>query len=219
LRVNGNTATQELIRPQRTFTGATSFRILKSKTGIFSDTSSLPLPISIVSFSGKEQNCKASLQWKISNVSDINQLVLEKSGDGINYTASAFVSPNNSTEYSLQLPIKEHTAYYRLKIIDKEGKYVYGKSIELNSHCVAGQNKILINPNPSKDYLFNISLPNVSDKVRLINVFDNKGRLVCQDRLLANTQTIQLRLPKYLSAGIYMVQIEGLDTEKLVIEK
>ena len=219
LRVNGNTVTQELIRPQRTFAGATTFRILKSKTSIFSDTTSLPLPISIVSFSGKEQDCRASLKWKLSDVADVNQFVIEKSEDGINYIASAFVSPNNSTEYSLQLPINEQTDYYRLKIIDNEGKYVYSKSIELTNHCNVGQKKLVVSPNPSKDYLFNISLASVSDKVRLINILDNKGKLVYQDRLLANSNYIQLRLPEYLSAGIYLLQMDGFDTEKIVIEK
>ncbi len=219
LRINGNTSTQELIRPQRTFTGATSFRILKSKTGLFADTSSLPLPISIVSFSGKEQDCMANLKWRITDALEVNQFVIEKSDDGVKFVNTAFVSPNNMTDYSIQLPIKENAVYYRLKVIDHNGNITFSKSIQLASHCVSLQMKFIISPNPSKDCLLNLTFSTASDKVRLINVLDNNGKIVFQDKLSANTNFTHIKLPEYLAAGIYLMKIEGYETEKLVIEK
>ena len=219
LHINGSTSTQELIRPQRLFSGATTFRILKSKTDLFADTAFLPLPISVVSFSGREQDCKANLKWRIADASEIDQFVVEKSDDGLNYSASALVLTNSSVDYSIQLPIAKQAIFYRLKIIDKSGNCTYSKVIEISSNCTVEQKELVISPNPSKNYVFNISLTTASEKCRLITVLNGTGKIVYQGELLPNAKYMKLKLPYNLVSGIYLLQIEGLDAKKIVIEK
>nr|MCU0388594.1 T9SS type A sorting domain-containing protein [Chitinophagaceae bacterium] len=98
------------------------------------------------------------------------------------------------------------TFYYRLKQVDKDGKFEYSAVRKVSF----GEDAIIkVYPNPVRDVMQMASVPGNSD----IRLFDATGRLVLQTR---SAQPVTQMQVGHLSSGIYELMITTITGERFV---
>lgn len=93
----------------------------------------IPLPLTLVSFSGHITNSIAQLQWTVKNEQALNRYEIEKSTNGIDFAKVGEVKASNQAQYRYEgnLSPVTKTGYYRLKMVDDDGSISYSKVITL----------------------------------------------------------------------------------------
>jgi hypothetical protein len=105
--------------------------------------------------------------------------------------------------------------YYRLKMIDQDGKYSYSNVDAVKFDPTKPDLNVF--PNPTSD-MVTIRYP-VSTKQEIINVIDAKGTTVRQVQIPAGSDEKQISL-KGFPRGIYLIQLlqSGLGPVKLILK-
>jgi hypothetical protein len=160
-------------------------------------TLQVPLPITLISFDAHVQHCQAYLDWKVTDAVNFNKFVIERSSDGRNFTDLAQVTyANGIGEYVyVDKSIDKGTSFYRLRLIDIDGKYQYSKVISVQSGC--DDMSIEVYPTVTKGIVL-VNLPSSYEGAK-IEVFTSLGQL--------------LHLPtsgNTGNAGLYNIQFNGL---------
>ncbi len=193
-------------------TGITSF---SGGSGGVILTPIVPLPVTLLSFSGKRINSnQIKLTWE--TVAEINNagFEVEFATNARDFEKIAFQTAqgNSKTVATYQQNINNTIGgYFRLKQIDKDKKYNYSKII-----YIEGTNDAVIRiyPNPTKDNLtIDLGEFKATDEVKAS--FMNVLGVVVTEVSITTTQTeISLaNLPK----GIYMLKI--IKNGKMIVEK
>jgi hypothetical protein len=172
------------------------------------------LPVNILSFTGTLKNQSAELQWKVTDEINIAQFVIECSNGATAFRNVGTRQPlNNGTAiYSLtdNNPFTSGAVqYYRLKIIDKEGRFKYSNIIRISN---AANATLSIFPNPVKD-LLTISGLQKSSTIKIISA---DGKIMQQQ--IVTAQTITLDMSNY-AKGIYLLQYAAggeVESQKII---
>ncbi len=173
------------------------------------------LPVTIISFSGEQQNNVVHLQWQVANEININKYQLEKSADGNNYSLLAERSAQTAGTSATYLATDESPAlgynYYRLKILDNNGKYTYSQVIKVQA---GSQNSsISVYPNPITDGIIRLQFTNQPKGKYNIRLMNNLGQLIMQKQIerQEGNSTEPVNWNFNLSHGIYQLQITRPD--------
>jgi len=173
-----------------------------------------PLPIELISFNAACENDKVLLSWSTATETNNDYFTVEKSFDGINFTAIAEVNGagNSNTVqdyFAYDYEPSQHLSYYRLKQTDFDGKYEYSDLI--NIQCNQGAGVVFtVYPNPSfssQDLYISFKGLNVQEEVLLV-LRDVLGREVYSKVVFADDNGSVLKAIdpyKRLAAGTYMV--------------
>jgi hypothetical protein len=101
--------------------------------------------------------------------------------------------------------------YYRLKMVDKDGKFSYSEIRSINEGVGFG---VSIYPNPVQDKL-NLNFSSDKAETVQVEVLDNGGKVVATQQVSvaagASTQGINVG---GLSSGEYYVRVVGADGER-----
>lgn len=169
--------------------------------GIAPAQSPIPLPVKFVSFYAKKINSGVSLVWNIAEEMNVHGYEVQKSLDGANFAAIGFVTANNSSSYNFSDSKSIETAYYRIKSIDNDGKYIY--SIIVN---VKGQESSIVLkafPMPVQNQLtIQHDAAGSNCKIELITV---DGRLIKSLSVATGVQQSSIDLSS-AKAGVYVVR-------------
>ncbi|MFP5041214.1 pectinesterase family protein [Parasediminibacterium sp. JCM 36343] len=114
---------------------------------------SITLPLSLLSFTASYAQGTAALSWSTASEVNTAYFVVEKSSDGVSFaTLTTIVSHNTAgvNNYS-DNQAQASTVYYRLKMVDKDGKYTFSKIVKVAADNSAAFFKIF--PNPVKTSL------------------------------------------------------------------
>lgn len=181
-------------------------------------------PVSLFSFSASLNNNKTvSLNWITSREINSKLFVIEKSANGTVFSAMDSVNAQrNSNTPSRYAAVDFFPAdgmnYYRLKMIDTDGKFSYSNIVAVNLKN-SKNNNFTISPNPVQDVLMlNIQAQN-SGKGTLI-IHDVFGRTVSSVKMdiVSGTQVIAYQTAA-LSKGNYFVTLSWANekiTHKLI---
>jgi hypothetical protein len=161
-----------------------------------------PLPLTLISFNGIITECgKVKLNWVTAKEKDLSGYEVEQSGNGISFIKLASLPAHLSSvnEYSFSVQQSDGISYYRLKMIEANGKIEYSKTITVSMNC--GLCSIHLYPLPFTNTLVIKS----KDPLKLISVFDVSGRMI-------RTRYNQLGSNLYLDgsglpAGTYIIRI------------
>ncbi len=166
------------------------------------------LPLSITQFIASKQGRTSLLNWVVAGEQNIANYTVERSSDGRNFSAigSQPSLGNTSIERTYtftDLQPFNGTNYYRLKVIEKDGKVSYTSIRILNwSNAVV----ISLFPNPTKD---NVTVTGLESGM-VISLVSENGQVV--KRMAAQNSTVQVSMAM-LSSGAYYIQVtdkEGL---------
>ena len=175
-----------------------------------------PLPVVLTNFSATlGADNSVVVTWSTQQEVNSSYFSVERSSNGAGFSPigtvaakgnSALVSSYSFTDNSAQNGV----SYYRLKMVDLNGSYVYSPVSVVNSDRV--QN-LSVFPNPASNYLYITlggSVPTTS--VRLI---DLTGKILLEQRLNSSTlnSTISMPVSNY-ARGIYILQAIKADGTK-----
>ena len=183
------------------------------------------LPVQLINFSGQLERSGAKLTWKIENEQNLDKYEVEKSTDGKDFVVAGIVEASNLRSYTLidkflsNTPVANERAqnllYYRLKMIDKDGKHTYSKVIVLK---VISTNSFTIYPNPATINCQLLLEKKLSGKI-FVTIIDATGKALHQKIYETYTSTLPLLITG-ISPGIYTVLLScenGNFSQQLVI--
>jgi hypothetical protein len=179
------------------------------------------LPLNLIDFTARKTNNGVQLQWVTESETKTSRFEIERSSDGTNFTkigekASKNTSSRNTYFFLDESPLAAN--YYRLKMVDEDGKYSYSKIVVVNQ-TAAPVSKI--HPNPFiQSFVISTFLPSAQPlKVQLL---DMNGSLVRYKSFNGQPGDNRIEFTDLgnLQAGVYMVRIIKLDsvTEQKIIK-
>jgi len=167
------------------------------------ESNSTPLPITILSFTGILESGIAHLQWRTGVESNFNHFEVEKSVDGSVFkTQGEIAAKGSSSSYSYHLAQQEPVAYYRLKVVDNDGGYIYSRTLILSQRT---GNNVLAYPNPATNFI-NIKVDDTGN----FCIYSADGKLVKVVVLSKGVNAIDI---SELSGGMYYGVMKGRTME------
>lgn len=172
------------------------------------------LPITLSSFLGSIDNCNVDLAWTTDSEELFSHFLLQKSVDGISFSTIKQIQSKGGENITARYTFtdKDQLAkrnYYRLGIVDLDGRIAYSDIIQITADCADGVYLSPVYPNPVRGLSKlrinnNFGASNAADIV----ITDVAGRQVRQYpvEILFGTSEIELNA-NGLSAGIYYVNL------------
>jgi hypothetical protein len=165
------------------------------------------VPLKLESFTGISIDCRDLLNWKTGTESNIKNIEVQKSKDGIIFNKAGEVSAKGSNSQYAFITDNLKDGYFRLKINDLDGSYEYSETLYIRSAC---KNSYTAVPNPANDYVQIAGLKNTD----VVSVNDMVGKIV----LLFNApQTNKLNIQS-LPSGMYIFQISNAGIRKATLK-
>ncbi len=168
------------------------------------------VPITLTTFQGNLSNGVVKLSWTTSREINSSHFVIEKSVDGISYTG---IGKINTTAAGTQYSFTDNTLlskvnYYRLQMVDIDGKFTYSKVLTIRNDGKMIQLKLT--PNPFVSYL-NISYELTKDELIRIRLYDQIGRVVKFMSIKGSKglNTVNLSDLSGLASGQYTLELNG----------
>ncbi len=159
-------------------------------------------------------NNSALLQWQMQDQLSANHYEIESSTDAVHYTKIGEVSSlgkESSYQYTDANASITKTNFYKIKEVDKDGRYVYSPVRFVKFDMIV----LTLTPNPATTYV-NISsaIANVQ-----INVYNGEGTKIITQKLSGTS----LRLPVgSFIKGVYTITAENngvqVDSKKVIIQ-
>lgn len=187
------------------------------------------LPFTMLDFKGNLNNGSTKLTWSTTNEVNMVSYIVERSTDGINYTAIATVKATGNatsvTNYSYidnLAGLSATNVYYRLQQVDRSQAAKLSNTLVFKLN---GRNDIAmtVHPNPASDF-FILKVEAVKDGSALTRVMDVTGKVLLSqnNRVAAGSNAITFNAISKMASGTYNVQVilDGqVFNQKLVIVK
>lgn len=175
-----------------------------------------PLPVTFTNLSGVYNNGVSKLSWATLSEQNFSHFEVEYSKDGVGFNHLGNVAgagnSNNRIDYGFNhlLPIAGAN-YYRLKMVDRDGRYTYSNIVLLNV-TIKGLVITAVYPNPFIDKV-NVGITSAAAEKAKIKLFDNAGKLVYSNETMIQVgiNTISISNLNKLAAGSYMIQVSAGD--------
>ncbi len=172
------------------------------------------LPVELVKFDGKSAKQGNILTWQTASEKNAKEYVIEKSNDGKTFHPIGIVKAAGNSISTLSYGFTDNKPsfldYYRLKIVDLDGKETFSKIITLQN---SKSNEVKLYPNPVTDDLFIES----EETINTINVFNTLGQIVKKVERVNEKQFI-LNMSD-LQVGIYYVRINNQEGKKVIMQE
>jgi hypothetical protein len=175
---------------------------------------SLVLPVTLLNFTASyisDNNVKVA--WSTTNEFNADYFEVERSTDATGFTGIERVNADESLNpvhnYSANdqlFGINGSMVYYRLRIVDKDGKFTYSKVIALKLE--QPENVLSVFPNPLYDYT-TLSIYASKPATGMIRLIDNTGKqLMIKSFNVSNgSNSVLVDQLGYLPRGIYVIQV------------
>lgn len=174
------------------------------------------LPITLVSFAGQREGGKNKLRWTTIHEQGNRGFEIQRSADGITYTAIGFVNSmasggsNETLNYTFtDADPADSRLYYRLKQTDIDGNSKLSNVVLIKGDRSEALSIDGVYPNPANTQLnVRISTP-ARDKVTLL-VTDMTGRTILQKvaDIEAGSNTIPVDISRF-TIGSYLLKLVG----------
>ena len=163
------------------------------------------LPVTIIDFTAQKNTVSVLLKWYATFETNFKLFEIERSVNGTDFYKTGEVTGRNLAIYSFtdnNLP-NENIIYYKLKMIDIDGRYTYSKTVLVHNNN--NFSNALVYPNPTKGNL-TIKLQKGLSQSSRLQIDDIAGRVVWQQTLAKGQNNIDLDVYK-LPAGRYLIKI------------
>ena len=217
--------------------GTVECALVKSQTGLQDLASNVfpsttLLPVKLISFTGTLNGSTTNLNWVTESIQNFSHFEVERSTDGVNFTSivnknatgdlssrATYVYGDNMTSFGAN-----YAVYYRLKMIDLDGKFSYSNIILIRKDGKAITD-IRVIPNPLiKGSIATIRFEASERATVNLNVLDMSGRTVLrqQNNVEQGTNSVPLNNFTTLQPGTYILQMNdgvNVQTTKFIIAK
>ncbi len=185
-----------------------------SASNPLADPAQGPLPIHLIAFDAAKINSSSSIvSWQLAEYSSADEkFVIQRAVNDNNYIVIGTVSGNeNSRLYNyIDNDLKNGVNYYRLKMIDKDGKITYSRTVavmnNVNGLLLTSLMPTVVNNSAT------LTISSSGQQKITIVIVDMQGRIMKREDLVAmpGNTGIQLSMDR-LAAGIY--QMKGITPE------
>ena len=180
-------------------------------------TAAVALPVELVKFSAKNQDCSIVLEWVTASEEKFSHFEIERSIDGVNFKtlqsiASIGGSSANIYRYKDQNIQSGMNYYYRLKMVDLDESFEFSKIISLTAACKALNFAINMYPNPIGFQQSELTLElEANERDLQVNVVDMVGKIWFEGVVERNEQLLKIDVAR-LPVGTYNVLINDNGT-------
>lgn len=161
------------------------------------------------------------LKWKTVSEANSDKFIIERSTDGANYTQigvkqAAGYSTTESNYSHVDPNMTDNARYYRVKLVDFDGKASYSNvAIVRKSGGIKGMK---IFPNPVVNQL-NLEFSNMKGS-HTVSLYDISGQEVVRQVINVNSTVQYFTLAKNsLPAGSYIIKVRSDDNQETYSEK
>jgi len=174
------------------------------------------LPVTLLNFSAAYRNGVTALSWETENEVNFSHYEIErKSENGSDYVTIASKQANGNTGRSVYSSndnissMNDAVVYYRLKMVDVDGKFTYSNVIMVRKEkkAISG---ISLSPNPVISSA-NATVRFDASRAAVVNlrIVDMAGRQVLaqQNNVSEGTNSIQVNNLNRLQPGLYIIQL------------
>lgn len=184
--------------------------------------SGAPTPVKMTSFTATLLNRnQALLNWATASEIDNDYFEIQRSFDGVRFESRGKVNGNGTTNASNNYQYNDVTnaapvVYYRLKIVDFDGKYTFSKVIALKTNGNLSVEKFGVYPNPFVSNI-KISLNSLTDNNATVRVlsFDGKEILRRSVSIQKGDNIVVLNDFGTISSGNYILEVSTA-TDKFI---
>ncbi len=187
-------------------------------------TNIVVLPVKLVDFTAAKTAGGALVSWKTTSELDISRYEVQRSTDGIQFGTIGQLNSKGNGSFNYQLPddlngVTARVIYYRLQIINKDGKKEYSPVIRL---VLDGKNNFAVSPNPFRSF-FTIQLTAPVNGTARIRIADAAGQIVykADKPVTGGNNSLLITGLERLSGGTYVVEVIINDkaTRQVVIKE
>jgi hypothetical protein len=178
----------------------------------------------MLSFAGTLEKTDVILKWKIAGTNNLDRFEVERSSEGVEFQTIGIVKGSvltdefTYTDANLTSP----TAYYRLRIISKNGNIEVGPVVIIKN-LSAGSLHILVAPNPATEQA-NLVITSSKVDVASLRIHDSYGRIVDIKSLVLSKGENKVTLNNIgrLNSGTYHVSVvvDGMPAvARMIVQK
>ena len=188
-----------------------------SRFGCFTFPQQITLPVNLLSFNAAYNNQHTLLSWSTENEQNFDHFEVERSSNSFDYSSVGTKATNGSngrSDYEFNDDLSSESGnifYYRLKIVDRDGKYAYSKVvlIKKDSRSING---ITISPNPITNGTVTVRMTSSVRGAAELQVTDLSGRILIKQtqKIYEGNNAITMNVQK-LQPGIYTMQMKDGD--------
>jgi Secretion system C-terminal sorting domain len=170
------------------------------------------LPVVLDHFNASFSNNQVLLDWATLVEINSDHFAIERSADGSNWqtlgTLAAAGNSETKVSYSFTDPSPSSGAnYYRLQMVDRDGKYKYSPVKVVRGSLVKG---FSIFPNPAREFL-NVTVSADASAQLTFRIINPSGQVLLE-RAFTNAAGTTVSLPvQNFPAGNYILTIAGKD--------
>ncbi len=163
------------------------------------------LPVTLLDFTAQKNDVSVLLKWVATYETNFKNYEIERSVNGVDFIKIATVAGRNYTNYNYtdRDNITASVIYYRLKMVDIDGKSSYSKVVNIKNNTNA--NGLVVYPNPAVN-MITVKFEKTLATASLLRITDVTGRTIEQVQVARNTNSLQVNTSK-LPSGRYFIQI------------
>jgi hypothetical protein len=182
-----------------------------SPQAIFIANIATPLPVNILSFTGKAIAAGNQLNWTVAQEDNFSHYEVLRSDNGRDFNAVGTVyALNNSLDmksYSfVDADAKSDLNYYKLRLVDNNGSFAYSSLVVVNrTNIVPTVSNVF--PNPASTQL-NVELNEVATDNMTVTIQDLTGKILYQAENVSAQSSVYSFDINSLNRGVYIIRIQ-----------
>lgn len=173
----------------------------------------IPVPVTLTDFTASSANCESSLTWHTAEELNFESFEVQRNNDGSNqFTVLGTVKAtgsNSSYHFTDKNPVPGKN-FYRLKMIDIDGKFKYSDIKLVLNNCHA-KKSVIAYPNPVTK-ITTVAGLFPGDRIRLFNV---NGQVLLSRQAVKEQEQIDF---SNLPAGVYSLNVNSSNGAGTVIK-
>jgi hypothetical protein len=174
------------------------------------------LPVRLNSFTGSLYNNIATLNWDASSETNFSHYEIQRSSNGSSFAtignkSAAGGTGRNNYQYADNLAVVSgNVFYYRLKIVDLDGRFEYSSVIMVRKDQKS-MTGLAVNPNPVVGGIATVRFSSSSNGIATVRVVDMTGKVVLQqqNKVAEGVNSIPVNNPSLLQKGTYILQVQN----------
>jgi glucose/arabinose dehydrogenase len=197
--------------------GSTLYAVSLTGNIIYKIVPAIATPVTLTHFSGNVLTGYNELKWTTAAESNIEKYIVEYSSNGRDYLSAGEAiarHPNGGTYTLNHRIINTTTMFYRLRIVEMDGRYTYSAVISLGK---TNGSPLIVYPTVINNNILNIVS---AEPIAQLDLYSTDGRRVFARNVNGQTGYFSVPLPS-LTKGIYFLRLAGRDfqkTEKIIIQ-
>jgi hypothetical protein len=170
------------------------------------------LPVTLLSFQGSLAKDQAQLNWSVADNETGNYFEVQRSLDSKNFSTVAVVSTTQKQgdEVYSYKEAAQPTAYYRLKIVNKDRSVSYSKVLLIKTQATSNNSTLALLQNPVQQTLA-FSFTSSNSTSNEIAVYNLVGLKVYAQKLgvQKGNNSVSLQLNNNLNPGTYILEVKN----------